>query len=301
MSLYTTANKVVNIDLVRCGTSTQISMCSNINQFIVIFDQHNNQSKIYELYAGKNLTADFFPYNEEVNYKTSITYIYKIVDRKQAEIYQMIFPYKGYMPVHCNIIVLKTINNVHSVLINEHAGLYNYGNTEQYLVRNSDLTVLPCNKALFINGIFEINIRATKNPSNIEYRFLSASEKEQYIPLSVANGNTSVMSTNENVSEWVLSTDYIYKGILSYVATCNKEVHLVDEKHRKYIYNIEHFRPMIPHMVKGVISGTFKYVPRGNHRNIKYVLVPHQIDDTSSSDIVICNSDSSGSESEDNS
>jgi hypothetical protein len=139
-----------------------------------------------------------------------------------------------------------------------------------------------------------MTIRDNAVPSCVSYRDLSIEERDLYIPKAATIGALQI-SYNYVYVEWVSVDDLLYHGKLTYVPSCDKDIHMMDENGHKYRYGMEHFRRLIPHIRNGVVDGSFKYVGRGS-RQIKYILVP--CDNKSSNNLIVCDSSESESESE---
>ena len=259
---------------------------------------------VYEVTAGKVLKQDFFPFSKDLDYKRQITYIFNVPTMARAQIYQSIFPYQNDPSQGCGSLGLKTKSDVISLAVDGRMGMYNNGICPLFLVHDGKLVELTVNTPVFIDTwqrLDDMSLRSTKIPQNISYRDLTYEERERYLPLVIANRKESTLNYTTIINEWVLATEYVYKGTLTYVATRDKEMHFIDEQQRKYKYNIDNFRQLVPFLFKGTLSGSFRYSPRGN-RQVKYILVPHLMgSDDDDGDIIVCDSDSSGSESEDNS
>lgn len=283
-------------------TGVTINLQGN-QQFVVVYLLESKQYRIYEI-PNSGLLVESFP--KQSQYVTTITYIYGIPNLQRAQLYADIYPFQaGFKP---NITIDNSTNvSLIAVIVRgdngRWAGIANIGNTDIFIcdvdARSQTYSgrryhLLPQSN-IFIetaNQLAWMVIRDTEHPQGISYRDLTYMERHIYIPKSVLTGKTQIHTGVP--CDWVYADEHLYRGTLTYVPTTDKEFHMIDGDGRKYQYGIDQIRDMIPHMNRGVISGTFKYAPRGM-RNIKYVLVPCAV---TYNDLEICNSSDSESDSE---
>jgi len=117
-------------------------------------------------------------------------------------------------------------------------------------------------------------LRDAPRPSNVAYKDLTTEESATYIPRDILEpGAIHSIKTTTVYQDWVEAIDHPYIGSLTYVATKDKEIHMVDDNGVKHQYTMDNFRPMIPYLCNGRISGTFHYKAQGSSRQAKYVLV----------------------------
>ena len=281
--------------------NAEILLDSLISQHVCVYDMRSANYYIYDLTTNGGVTQvkESYPWYDG-DYNTFTSYIWNIGGRSNAIIFGNIFPFRpefnGGKPT------VKTITNQGIMSIHVSCtlsdgkcipwiGVYNSNTTTKFIIGKKFtqelgpqmLKKFKCHLAL--DGL---SIRDTIHPHNMSYNDLGAQERENYIPMEVANGTISQISVSQSY-DWVPIEDHIYHGTLRYVATNDKDFHMVDDCGNRYRYGIDQFRHFIPLLANGALNGSFEYTVRGGSRTVKYVLVPTQTD---KSDLILCDSDS---------
>jgi hypothetical protein len=300
-SLYTVAQSgKVTIDIKRTAdasdTEIHLKRDKSCPMYVVVYDLNAKKSRIYDLTQVDSITEKY-PHYTDNNYTPFTSYIYSINYLTSAQHYARVFPYQaGIKPTvtvgkHHKAVIAIRVQGSNGIWL----GMINTTSLPKYII-GADLkaTKLNPDEPMFLKSDIPdsgMTIRDTLLPTNVAYRDLSYDERELYIP---KNLTTLQINYTTVYQDWVLATDNLHRGTLTYLPTRDKDIHMVDETGNKYRYGVDQFRQLIPHLYNGVISGTFRYVGRGN-RNIKYVLVPYEID---GNDLVLCDSSDSESDSD---
>lgn len=279
------------------GTEIHLKRDQSWPMCVVVYDLNAKKSRIFDLMQTVSITETYAHYTD-TDYTPFTSYIWRIESLTAAQHYAAVFPYQaGLKPTltvgkNADIISIRVQGTAGTWL-----GMINIKSYLKYLIDSEPIKLDP-GKPVFLKseGYLDNNmiIRDTLMPKNVAYRDLSLEERELYIPKELTTGGALQIHYVTVYRDWVLATDNLYRGTLTYVPTRDKDIHMIDENRNKYRYGIDHFRQMIPHLYNGVINGTFRYVGRGN-RNIKYVLVPHEI---GGNDLMLCDSSDSESDSD---
>ena len=228
------------------------------------------------------------PAKSGFDYKLSMTYIFAITDKASADVFCSIVPPSRNPSTKKSHVSLGSHNDLTILRTDRSMGVSNKSKNTLYLDR---IKLLP-GKTMTLNktDIYTVSIKTQLGVDGLSYSQLDYSEKETYIPLCVTQGVTQInyMAAQH---KWVKAADHLYKGTLTYVPTRDKEFHFINEDGIKYKFNTDSIRSLLPHMVKGVVNGRFKYVARGS-RTVKYGMELHH-DATISGEFIICDSDSS--------
>jgi hypothetical protein len=273
---------------------TNLIKLSGSPQYVVVFNVFLGAATIYHVQPDD--TEHKF---DEVglNPSTSLTYIWQVKTESKAKAYAAAYPFKsGNSPR----MQLKTADGVSIIHVSgnggTYAGIINETTEDRFVIDcTSGLHAIKPGETLITPVTSDLSgllIKTERVPSYMSYDQLSEAEQVIYIPKSVVYGKTQINSSAVE-SAWVKADDYIVKGTLTYVPSADKDFHMRDESGNKYKYGTDQFRELIPHLNRGVISGTFQYAPRGSNKIIKYLLVPSLSKGNQKSDLVICNSDDS--------
>jgi len=283
----------LTIDIKRTadGLDTEIHLKRDKScpMFVVVYDLNAKESHIYDLMQVDSI-IEKYPHYTDNNYIPFTSYIYSIKSQTTAQQYAKIFPYQaGIKPT----LTINTTNGVIGIRVQGSNGVWlgmvNASSLPKYIIGidSKPIRLNPDEPVSLKSDIADsgIIIRESPTPTNIAYRDLSYDERELYIPKNL----TTLQINSAVVQDWVLATDNLHRGTLTYVPTRDKDIHMIDENGNKYRYGVDQFRQLIPHLYNGVINGTFRYIGRGN-RNIKYVLIPYEID---GNELVLCDSSDS--------
>lgn len=285
----------VTIDIKRTAdaldTEIHLNRDKSCPMYVVVYDLNAKKSHIYDL-MQVNSIIDKYPHYTDNNYTPFTSYIYSIYTLPAAQQFAKIFPYQaGIKPTlsinkYDGCVVTIRVQGSNGTWL----GMVNTASIPKYMIgaESAPITLNP-DEPVFVKSDSDVIIRASPTPTNIAYRDLSYNERELYVP---KNLTTLQINYSTVFKDWVLATDNLYRGTLTYVPTQDKDIHMIDDNGTKYRYGVDQFRQLIPHLYNGVINGTFRYIGRGS-RNIKYVLIPYEID---GNELVLCDSSDADSD-----
>lgn len=269
-------------------------------QFVVAIDIEVRKTAIYQL-DGINPVKHI----QAVPNSSTLTshFIYGIGDRTLAERIAKIFPYDFYRGDH-NFFG-SIVDGVLYIGYGHHYGLYNMTGATKYVVIGNTVEVHPHTPTFGRSEVWlpTVSVRDTPSPTSTSYNNLSIAEREQYVPTTVADGKATQINVSATLN-WVSVDTCIYNGSLTYVrdADMDRCICMSDDNGRQHNYDVELFRKLIPHMFAGVVTGKFRYCPSGSGsgKTIKYGLVLYSMD-SSSHNLLPCDSDSDASDASDDS
>jgi hypothetical protein len=263
-------------------------------QYVIIYDFYGSCSKVFELALNKGIVNQRY----DVTTRTKgppvmMSFIYNVKTLAKAKLYQTLMPNHNDIS-HVTAVNVRTAQEVMMVQRGHWTGVHNCGKEDLYYGEIL-LPVKTCIYIRYTGNLPDLKFRKLHGsvPNGMSYDHLTAEERVQYIPDCILNGIYTINAST--AYDWVDAEEQLYRGSLTYQETRDKEIRMVTDDGRTLRYNIESMRPLFPHLVQGVVKGTFIFKGKGT-RNIKYVLSPLTMKQNTS-DLILC--DSSDSEAED--
>lgn len=201
-----------------------------------------------------------------------IYYVTYGLTQAMADIYHAISPPEPenrpvYRTIIGDIVACKAVNWYR---------MFNGGSNTYYLY-NADAVcepeaLLPETASRPYHHDTDIHLRDNPNYQHLFQRDLTDRELRALIPVDVIRNIYKFSRTSR--LNWMPAKDYIWTGTLTLVDTLGMEFIFTDEWNNTFVYNHEHLKMCVKHLVHGKLSGNFifKAVITGKHLN--YVPVP---------------------------
>ena len=257
------------------------------------FTTEPTYARVAQIDATGICTVNLNSYNLAYTYK-NFYFIYALSTLHLANAVQKIIPSTKHANLEFSCKSGTFIIHIPSIL---ETRVVNYGDITKIIGDQGKFQQLKPNEFAIINPSSSTTSITIRDSDALKtYLDLSKSEYEQYIPEDVFTGRQDMMCAinSSTMTTWIDFKLCLYQGTLTYIETKDKFIHMITDNGCDYLYNIELFRTMIPLLVKGVISGTFRFAPKKDRNIISYVLIPYNTStDKKTKDLFLCDSDSS--------